>query len=200
MDAAAIRINTLRTPSFRFPVSGFTHASVFLAAPDEPRGEDKHQNVYDWINFLILVGVLGYLLRKPVAAFLTERSASIRKGLDEGRRALEASQAQLRVVEEKLARLEQEIASFKASSAQEMALERQRLEQATAREGEKILASARARIETATRAAKVELQAFAAGQAVELAEEMIRRSLDDAGRERLVARFVEGVKQGGFRI
>lgn len=200
-QAAAIPINRLETPGFQ--VCSFTLAGAALAAPDEPGGpggEDKHQNIYDWINFVILVGALGYLLRKPAREFFAQRSASIRKGLDEGRRALEASQAQLKAVEEKLARLEQEIASFQASSAQEMAMERQRLEQATAREGEKILASARTRIETATRAAKVELQTYAAGQAVELAEEIIRQRLDDAGRERLVARFVEGVRQGGSRI
>ncbi|HEV2176469.1 MAG TPA: ATP synthase F0 subunit B [Terriglobia bacterium] len=192
-------VRTPGTPSFQTPISGFTRAGAFLTSPDEPGGEDKHQQVYDWINFAILVGALGYLLRKPVAAFFGERSASIRKGLEEGRRALEASRAQLKIVEAKLAHLEQEIASFKASSAQEMALERQRLEQATARDGEKLLASARARIETATRAAKVELRAFAAGQAVELAEGKIRQGLDDTGRERLVAQFVEGVQQQGSR-
>ncbi|MGH7247029.1 MAG: hypothetical protein ACREH9_02900 [Pseudomonadota bacterium] len=199
LDGAAAR----RTPSFQSPVSGFIFAATALVAPDEPSGqggEEKHQNLYDWINFVILVGALGYLLRKPAREFFAERSASIRKGLDEGRRALEASQAQLKAVEGKLARLEQAIAAFQASSAEEMTLERQRLVQAAAREAEKILASAQARIETATRAAKVELRAYAARQAVQLAEEMIRRRLDDAGRGRLVARFVEGVKQRGFRI
>jgi len=167
-----------------------------MAPPDEAQGgEQKHEEIYKWINFLILIGVLGYLLRKPAAEFFAQRSAAIRKDLEEGREALAAAQAQLRAVEEKLRNLEQEIASFRASASAEMEAEGQRLRQVTEREAEKIIESVRARIETAARAAQVDLKIYAAGQAVELAERMIRQRLDDATRGRLVARFVEGLKQ-----
>ena len=57
------------------------------------------------------MGALAYILRKPLADFFAQRSASIRSGLEEGRKALEASQAQLKAVEEKLQHLEEEIAA-----------------------------------------------------------------------------------------
>ena len=68
--------------------------------------------------------------------------------------------------------------------------ERERLRQAVTREAEKILELARAEIDAATRAAKLELKIYAARQAVDLAEAMIRQRLDQAGQRRLVARFV----------
>ena len=45
---------------------------------------------------MILVGALAYLLKAPLAGFFAQRSAAIRTGLEEGRKALEASQAQLK--------------------------------------------------------------------------------------------------------
>jgi F-type H+-transporting ATPase subunit b len=168
-------------------------SSSALAPPEEahPGGESKRELVFKVINFVLLVGALGYWLRKPLASFFLERSTSIRKSLEEGRKALEASQGRLREVEKKLARLEEDIEAFKESSRREMEAERERLRQATAEEAEKILESAQARVEAATRAGILELRQFAAQQALELAEELIRERLDDSGRQRLVSRFVE---------
>lgn len=169
------------------------HRLVSGTAREEPEEGEvrKHEAFYKWMNFLLLAGALTFLLRKPLGEFFTQRSASIRKSLDEGREALEASQAQLTAVEEKLRHLDEEIAAFKASAVREMEAERQRLRQATEEEADKILESARAQIEALTRAAKLELRIYAARQALELAEEMIRQSLDDASRKRLVSRFVD---------
>lgn len=158
------------------------------AAPEENAGS-PHAQLYEIINFAILVGGLVYILRKPGAEFFRSRSSSIQKSLDEGRKALEASQAQLQVVEAKLQGLEAEIAAFKASAAREMEAERQRLLKASAADAEKILETARAQTNVAIRAAKLELKKYAAQKAVTLAEELIRGRLDDSGRERLVTQF-----------
>jgi F-type H+-transporting ATPase subunit b len=165
------------------------------AAEGEEAGKGAGRELfYKFINFALLVGALGFALRRPLASFFAERSASIRKGLEEGRKALEASQAQLKAVEEKLHHLGDEIADFRASAGREMEAERQRLKLAAAAEAEKILQSARAQTDVAVRAAKLELKSYAAEQAVELAEEIIRRRLDEAGRKQLVSDFLAGVE------
>jgi len=174
--------------------------SVAYARASEDEAEQKKEGrelVYKFINLAILVGALAYFLRKPAAEFFAQRSASIRKELEEGRKALEFSQGQLLAVEEKLRHLAEEIAAFKASAAREMEAERDRLKLAAADEADKIIQSARAQTEVAVRAAKLELKSYAARQAVELAEEIIRRRLDDAGRERLVKDFLDGVEPQG---
>ena len=169
--------------------------SISAAPEAESEREGSRELAYKVVNFLILVGALGYLLRKPLRDFLAGRSEAIRKCLDEGRKALEASQAQLQAIENKLRNLEEEIARFKAASAQEMQAERERLRRAAEAEAERMLEFARAQIESAARAARLELKAYAAGQAVDLAEQMVRERLDEAGRRRLVDRFVREVSQ-----
>jgi F-type H+-transporting ATPase subunit b len=171
--------------------SGFVSARAA-----EGREEQKNAGrelLYKFINFALLVGALGFILRKPLAGFFADRSASIRKGLEEGRKALEISQSQLKAVEEKLQHLEEEIAAFKASATREMETERQRLTQAAAEEAEKILQFARAQADLMVRAASLELKSYAAERAVELAEEFIRRRLDEAGRKKLVEDFLARV-------
>jgi F-type H+-transporting ATPase subunit b len=155
----------------------------------------EHEAVLKWINFFILVGALGYFLRKPVRGFFAQRSSSIRKSLDEARKALEASQAQLQAVEEKLRHFEEEMAAFKDAAAREMQAERERLRQATAQEAEKIMQSMRAQMETATRAARLELKRYTGEQAVELAETAIRQRLDEGDQRRLVEQFMARLGQ-----
>jgi F-type H+-transporting ATPase subunit b len=164
-------------------------------AEGEEHGKSAGRELwYKCINLALLVGALTYVLRKPLSDFFAQRSAAIRMGLEEGRKALEASRLQLKAVEEKLQHLEEEIAAFKVSAAREMESERQRLKAAAAEEAEKILQSARAQTEVAVRAAKLELKSYAAGQAVKLAEEIIRRRLDHAAQEKLVSDFLMGVE------
>ena len=178
------------------------HRSLAGARAPEGEAEGKREGrdlVYKFINLTLLVGALVYVLRKPLAEFFAQRSASIRKGLEEGRKALEASQAQLKTVEEKLRHLEEEIAAFKAAAGREMEVERQRLKLAEAEEAEKILQAARAQTEVALRAAKLELRSYLAGEAVELAEAIIRQRLDEAGQKKFVGEFLAGVEKSRNR-
>jgi F-type H+-transporting ATPase subunit b len=170
-------------------------ALAWAAAPEQEEqgreaAEERRELYYKIINFTLLAVALGYFLRKPMAEFFAQRSEGIRKALDEGRMALEKSQAQLAAVEEKLKHLEAEIGGFKTAAEKEMLAERRRLADEAAREAEKILEAARVRMDSATRAAKLELQAFTAQQALQLAEQMIRERLDDAARARLVSQFM----------
>jgi F-type H+-transporting ATPase subunit b len=163
--------------------------SAAAAAGEKKGQEPAHALLFKVINFVLLVGGLGYVLRKPATDFFSLRSASIQKSLEEGRKAVETSQAQLQAVEEKLRHLEAEIAAFHASATREMEAERQRLQQATADEAARIQESARAQMDAAVRGAKLELKNYAAQQAVTLAEELIRERLDESGRRRLVSQF-----------
>ncbi len=190
--AAFFAILGICLAGFSTPV--LTWAGGSSDSAKEESSEPPHELLYKIINFAILVGGLGFLLRKPASEFFTSRSADIRKGLEEGRKALEASQAQLKVVEEKLKGLEAEIAAFKAAALSEMAAERERLKQAGAEEAARILEAARNQTTVAVRAAKLELKKYAAQKSVELAEEIIRGRLDDQGRERLVKQFVATVE------
>jgi F-type H+-transporting ATPase subunit b len=163
-------------------------SAAWSAGPEQ--AEQGHESLYHWINFILLVGALVYLGRKPLGAFFAQRSESVRKALEEGRKALEASQAQLKAVEERLRHLEQDIAALKTTAAREMEAERERLRQVAAAEAAKIRDFTRLQMDVALRAAKLDLRKYAVEQAIQEAEAMIRQKLDDAGRSRLFGRFV----------
>jgi F-type H+-transporting ATPase subunit b len=169
-------------------------SAVWSAGPERAENNEGHENLYQWINFILLAAALVYLGRKPLEAFFAQRSESVRKALEDGRKALEASQAQLKAVEEKLRHLEQDIGAFKASAVHEMEAERERLRQAAAAEAEKIRDFTRVQMDIALRAAKLELRNYGVQQAIEQAEAMIRQRIDDAGRSRLFGRFVAGLE------
>lgn len=156
--------------------------------------EPRHELLFKTINFLILIGALGYILRKPAGEFFRSRSAAIAKGLEEGRKAREGAEARLRELEAKLARLGSDIAAFQDAARREMDAERERLQKASAEEAERILASAHAQMETALRAAKLDLKKYAAAQSVALAEQMVRARLDDSAQRRLVTQFAAGLE------
>lgn len=189
------------------PVSG--NGTLLWAAPPPqvehvppPEGkaknaeEEEHPIYFKIINFLILAGALGYVLRKPMKEFFSQRSQDIVKALEEGRAALKESQAKLAVVEEKLRHLDREIAAFKATSEKEMQQDFQRMREEAAQEAEKILEAARARIDTATRAAQQELRVHTAREALRLAEQMIRERMDEPARQRLVSQFMATLHSG----
>ncbi|HEY6292189.1 MAG TPA: ATP synthase F0 subunit B [Terriglobia bacterium] len=159
----------------------------------------SHEKLFKWINFLILAGVLVYFLRKPFADFFADRLDTIHEGLEEGRKALAASEAKLGEIEKKLANVQQEIAAFRVESAREMQAERERVRQAAEREGERILVFAEVQIEAAVRAAKLDLKRYAAGKAVELAETLVRERLDEPARRGLVRSFVADLKSSGMQ-
>ena len=169
-------------------------SAAWLAPPEHAEENEGRENLYHWINLILLAAALGYLGKKPVEAFFAQRSESVRKALEEARKALQASQAQLKAVEEKLRHLQQDIAAFKASAVREMEAERERLRQAAEAEAQKITDSVRVQMDVAMKAAKLELKNYAVQQAIDQAEAMIRERLDDAERSRLFGRFVAGLE------
>lgn len=162
--------------------------SAMLQADHSPA--ESREGVYRIINFVIMAAALVYFLRRPLKDFFADRSEEIRRGLEEGRKALAAAEARMSEVEAKVSNLSNEIAAFKADSERAMEAERERLKQSAEAEAKRLMEFAETQIESATRAAKGELKRYAAGQAVELAEAAIRQRLDDPARRGLVDRFV----------
>src|SRR5207302_10509155 len=83
------------------------------------------------------------------------------------------AERQLREAEEKLARLEQEVTQLRSTAQQEMAAETERLKAITQSDIEKVKLAAKAAMEAAERAARLELKTIAANLAVDGAESLL---------------------------
>ena len=165
-------------------------------SPEEIEKIEKQETkdlIYKSINFVILFGLIIYFLAKPAKEFFESRTASIRKGMADAAAARDAAEKRLAVIEQKLAHLNEEIAGLRAEAAKEDAVQVDLMRKATEAEGAKILAAAAAEIDVKTRTARLELKAYAAKLAVDLAEERIKSRMTPDAQGRLMASFVNDV-------
>jgi F-type H+-transporting ATPase subunit b len=146
-------------------------------------------------NFAVLVGVLVYYLRAPIAGYLSRRSTEIRDDLTKAGETREAAAAELVVVEQKMKALPAEIAALKERGAREVGAEEARIRQAADAERERLLEQARREIDLQVKAAERDLVAQAADLAVGLASDRIKRTITDEDQARLVDRYLADVKK-----
>lgn len=135
--------------------------------------KDQAATAFEVFNFALLAIALGYGLAKFLPKAIRDRNTAIQKHLVDARSATEEARIRLSGVEERLAKLDSEIASMRAQAEQETAKEEQRFKAALQDETKKILASAEQEIAAATLHARKLLQQ----QAAELAIEQAARKL-----------------------
>ncbi len=139
------------------------------------------------IDFLIIAVAIGWLWKKNVPAAFRARTATIRKTMEEAQAASAEANRRLSDIENRLAKLDQEIAQMRASAETEAAGEESRIRAAAEEESRRIVEGAQAEIESAARLAQRELKAYAAELAVTLAEQKIE--VDASTDRALVQKF-----------
>ncbi|MGA3261668.1 MAG: hypothetical protein ABSE35_22535 [Bryobacteraceae bacterium] len=170
--------------------------AVLAAEPNKKEAAasgEGNLKIWEWANFLLLAGGLGYLIRKHAGPYYAARAAGISKDLVESERTAEAAAARAAEVDRRLASLDTEIAALRAESQKESAAEVERFAQQTAAEIAKIGALGEQEIRTAQKAARLDLQCYAAQLAVDLAEQKVRARMDADTEDRLVGGFVRGL-------
>ena len=116
-------------------------------------------------NFVLLAGLVLWGLGKILPKFIRDRNASIQKHLVDARTATEEAKSRLSSVEDRLSKLDGEIAAMRAHAEQDAAKEEQRIKASVEDEKKKILAAAEQEIAAATLHAQKQLQQHAGQQA-----------------------------------
>ncbi len=174
------------------------------AIPPENASEVSRQSVHDipWrdiiarlINFAILVGVLVYFLRAPIAGYLARRSSEIRADLVKAAETREAATAELAEIDRRLKALPAELDALKQRGAAEIAAEETRIRAAAETERARLLEQARREIDLRLRAAERDLIKRAAELTVNLASDRARRTITDDDQKRLVNRYLAEIQK-----
>jgi F-type H+-transporting ATPase subunit b len=126
---------------------------------------------------------------KVLPKTLRDRNAAIQKHLVDARTATEEARARLSSVEDRLAKLDGELAAMRSQAEQDAEKEEQRIRASVEDEKKKILASAEQEIAAATMHAQKQLQQHAAELAIEQAA---RKLVVSAETDRLL---VQGFAQ-----
>jgi F-type H+-transporting ATPase subunit b len=157
-------------------------------------GAETATEIFKWINFAIVAGVILWLCLKKAPGFFRGRAEAIGSAIAKAGTAKAAADAQLREAETKLANLQKEVAELRAFAERESAAEVERIHAATRSDEQKIAAAAKAEIEAAERAARLELKALAAKLAVDGAESLLAKQLTAKGQETLISNFVKSLE------
>jgi F-type H+-transporting ATPase subunit b len=120
-------------------------------------------------NFLVLAVLVGWFLLKTLPKTFRQRNTSIQKDLVDARTATEEASARLSVVEERLSKLDQEIAAMRAQAEKDSVHDEQRIKASVEEDKQKILAAAEQEIATATSLAQRQIQQYAAELAIDQA-------------------------------
>jgi len=157
-------------------------------------GTDRASTLSELGNFVLFAMGVAWL----VVVFLPKafpglvprtRTAAIQKSLLDARTATEEARIRLSGVEERLGKLDSEIAAMRAQAEQDSVAAGQRIKATVEDEKVKILAAAEQEIEAATSHAQKQLQQYAAGLAIEQAA---RKLVVSAETDRLL---VQGFTQ-----
>ncbi len=143
------------------------------------------------VNFLILFGGLGFLLRKPVRALLEKRSTDVRRSLDEAQASRVEAEGKRAAAGARLEGVAAEIGQMKAEAASRGRLGKERIAQAADEEGARLRDLAGREIDAQARTALRELKAFVAEAATSIARERIRKGLAEGGQAELVDKSIE---------
>ncbi len=135
------------------------------------------------VNFVILAAGVLWVLAKTLPKTFRARSTAIQKHLVDARTATEEASARLSGVEERLSKLDAQIAAMKAQAEKDSAADEARIKASVEEEKKKILAAAEQEISAATTQAQRQLQQYAAELAIEQAA---RRLVVSAETDRLL--------------
>lgn len=154
-------------------------------------------SAFEWLNFLILAVAILYFAARALPRLLRGRSETIQKNLVEARSTTEEARHRLAAVEERLGRLDAEIASLRSDAERAAAEEEARLTAQVESEKKRILDAAEQEIAAASAQAQRNLRAFAAQIAVDRATAELNLSPED---DRAVLRsFAERLAPEGSR-
>lgn len=172
------------------------------AAHGEGHGEHHgltHSQVMNFIwhclNFSILAFLLVKFLRKPIAGALKGRTESIRAGFEELEAKRADAERKYAEYESKLSTMDEQAGRILKSFTEQGEAEKEKIITQAHEAAERIKAQAEFYVRQELAKAKTELQTEVADMAVKMAEDLIRKNLNEEDHHRLISEYLERVVQ-----
>jgi F0F1-type ATP synthase membrane subunit b/b' len=182
---------------------GFFYSIVLLTAAVEhgtagPSFYDKYLNypgfeVWKFVNLAIFIGILVYLVKKPLSEAFKAKREAIRAELIRAEEAKQAALAQLTTAEAKLASLDVEKAEVLKKAKAEAEAEKASIATQTESEIQKMREQADGEITRLAQQTRVELRRFSAEESIRIAEEKLRGKINAENDATLVKSGIEAI-------
>lgn len=148
--------------------------------------------VWQTANFVLFLVLAWVFLKKPAVSFFGGRRDDVAKAIRKAAEDRQRAEALAREIGERLARVEGEMEEIRASARREAVAEQAALSKQAEEDAARIVARTSAEMENRLRAARTELTGFAADLAVEIARDVLKKTVTPEDEERLTK---EGVRQ-----
>lgn len=172
-----------------FALAAYAQEQTGASPVDQPVGIS-----FRWIHFVIIVILVIWLLKSALPPYIRRNADRISAAISKATAARMEAEQQLKEAAEKLAGLQQELAQFREQAQHDAAAELHRLRELMKIDIERVGIAARAEIEAAERAARVELKALAAKLAVDRAESLVAKQMTPALQEAMINNFVQSLQ------
>lgn len=171
-------------------------AAVSACAAEESgnAATERANELFKWINFAIVAVVLIWIFARVLPPKFRQNADNISSAIAKATVTKADADRQMSDAEARLARLPQEVAQLRAAAQQEGAAEAERLRGVTRSDVEKAAQAAKAEIEAAERAARLQLKVIVAKRAVDGAEALLASELTAKAQESLVSSFVASLE------
>jgi F-type H+-transporting ATPase subunit b len=162
------------------------------AQAEEDRAEESHNRLFWWnvINFVILAGILGYMVKKSAVPMLKARTEEIQRAMLEASKAKQEADKRVGEMERRITGLGAEIERLRTQMRHEMAAEGERIRQETEHHLRRISEQAGQEIESLTKNALRQLKMYSAELALKSAEEQLKGRVNRDVENNLVSSFI----------
>jgi F-type H+-transporting ATPase subunit b len=141
--------------------------------------------IFKLVNMILFIGLLGWLLGKPIRSFFGERGAGIQRAAQEARERMEKADRVAGDIQARLTQLEQELEVIRERAEHDGERQKKEILAAAEAEAERILQSARAEVDNRLKNAKSELTEYAGQLASERAEQLLREKITPQDQAKL---------------
>ena len=179
-DAAPASTPRADTPEQESGDDVYRHsASVKLIARWLHLDKESAALLFEYLNFAILAGAVLYALSKYLPKTFRENRKNIQQRLLDARTATQQAHERLAAIEQRLGRLDEEIAAISKQAEKDSVEDEARIKASIEEERRRIVDAASKDIAAAASAAQRDLKRFAAGLAVDRAAQRIVLTEDD---------------------
>lgn len=140
--------------------------------------------VYTWIAFLLMLFLLSKFAWKPIQEQLKKRADEIEGEIMRGRKAREESEIALKDYNEKIANIRKDMEQLREDGKKQGEEIKAQIEKKAHQDAEEIRARAVREVDLMVNKARADLQAIAVEMSLQVAEQVIKRSLKDSDQRR----------------
>jgi F-type H+-transporting ATPase subunit b len=151
------------------------------------------------LNLAILLGFLGWALRKPMSDFLMSRRLEVKEALDESWKNKASAEELYQEIEARIANFEGEVETLMTDVRSDAEMERKSIEERAEQAAVQLESAAKRSVDEELRRARRELREQAIGLAVSHASALLSKSVRDDDQQRLTGDYLGKVGEAAKR-